>query len=148
MSWPLEFLESKEVTSAKSVEAALGPSGWLGVATFVYESNGWTVIEDLSGGLGDIPAEKWLGFAGQDDLIVAGYNDAIPYGELVVISGGKLVRSFLQDKSDSNADRNIGKLPDEDKDPIKTWVDVAGRVDEDQIVAGQPDFGTLLLFKQ
>ena len=78
---------------------------------------------------------------------MSGYNDSIPYGELVVISSGRLVSSFFQDETDPEADRNVGVLPEEKKDPIKTWIDVAGMVDEDQIVAEQPDIGTLLLFK-
>ena len=33
---------------------------WLGLAVFFYESDGWAVIEEVSGGLGLEPPETWL----------------------------------------------------------------------------------------
>jgi len=112
---------------------------WRGYAVFVSEVSGWTLFEDLSGALGGISASKWLEFAGQDELIVAGYNDAIPYGALVVVSGGCVIREFLEDLQSPEANVNIG-LTDLPGEPFGTWIDVAGFVDEDELGFSESGF--------
>ena len=62
------------------------------------------MFEELSGGLETRSAEEWLKLADGGDLVYAGYNDAIGYGELVCVTGGKLVRQFLQYEQDPSAD--------------------------------------------
>src|SRR5262249_3387900 len=59
---------------------------WRGKALFVSEVGEWTLFQDLSGALGAIPGATWLLFADGNDLVFAGYNDAISYGEMVVVS--------------------------------------------------------------
>ena len=46
--------------------------------------------------------------------------------------------SYLQDEQDPSADTDVGKLPDEDKDPIEGWVDVAYWLErnEDELFPG------------
>ena len=44
-----------------------------------------------------MPAKAWQEFAQQEDFVAAGYNDAILYGELVVITGGVVEKEFLDD---------------------------------------------------
>ena len=66
------------------------------------------------------------------DLVFAGYNDAIGYGELVLIERGKLVRQFLQDEQDPSANVNVGTLPEESRQSFVHWADAANWVDEDE----------------
>lgn len=103
---------------------------WRGNVVFVSEIAGWTLFQDLSGCLGGIPAESWLTFAGTDDLVVAAYNDAIPYGELVMISAGTVVREFLHDPTCPEDNINNG-TSNSDFEPLLTWVEVADFVDAD-----------------
>ena len=105
---------------------------WKGNAVFVSDLSEWTLFENLSGCLGGIPASDWLRFAEQDELVVAGYNDSICYGELVVIKDGMLRRAFLSDESDPKADTDIGRL-DCEYEPFKSWVEVASSVDADEL---------------
>jgi len=105
--------------------------------------DGWTVFEDQSGELGGLLPRRWQSLAEKDDLIFAGYNDSIPYGELVVIQNGIVVRAFLDDENDGAARRDEGRLPQEALEPIKTWIDVASLVDEDPILRQAPDHGLL-----
>lgn len=107
--------------------------GWRGHAVFVSDLGEWTLFQDLSGVLGSIPGESWAEFAGKDEFIMAGYNDAVPYAELVTIVGGRLVREFLDDPSSPEQNVNTG-VSDSEYEPFKTWIDVAGFVDEDRLV--------------
>jgi hypothetical protein len=70
--------------SVQAVRLACDERGrWRGNAVLVAEVRGWTLFSDLSGVLGGVPAERWREFAGADELVFAGYNDAIGYGEFV-----------------------------------------------------------------
>ena len=132
------------VKALDAVDLACDESGrWKGAAVFVYEVDGWTVFEDLSGNLGALLPSRWLALAEKDDLIFAGYNDAIRYGELVVIQNGMVVRAFLDDEHDSSARRDEGRLPQEHSGPLKTWIDVASLVDDDPILRQAPQQGLL-----
>src|SRR4030095_1597783 len=93
-----ELEPPKVVSLSDSVDLECDENGhWRGAALYVYENGGWTVFEDLSGHCGSIPADSWLSFAESDDFVFAGYNDAIGYGELIVIENGTVVREFLYD---------------------------------------------------
>lgn len=105
---------------------------WRGNAVLVSAVRGWTLFEDLSGVLGDIPAARWREFAGSDELIFAGYNDAISYGEFVLIRDGRIVRELLDDSQDSEANVNVG-ISDVEGEPFESWSDVASFVDSDEL---------------
>lgn len=119
--------------SIQAIRLACDERGmWRGNAVLVAEVGGWTLFTDLSGVLGDIPAERWREFAGPDDLVFAGYNDSIPYGEFVLIRGNRVVREFLDDPNDPKANRNFGSS-DVEGEPFESWVDVASFVDGDNL---------------
>jgi hypothetical protein len=82
------------------------------------------VFEELSGGFGGRSAEDRLRLANGGDLVYAGYNDAIGYGELVRGDGGRLVRHFLQDDQDP-AGVNVGAVPEEAEGRFAGWIDLA-----------------------
>ncbi len=103
---------------------------WLGHAVLVSEIGDWTLFSDLTGVLGGISAERWRAFAGDDELIFAGYNDAIPYGEFLMVRGGRVIREFLDDAQNPRANIDIGAT-DLSEVPLRTWIDVAGFVDHD-----------------
>jgi hypothetical protein len=139
-----ELAAPLRVKSSDAVSLACDESGhWRGATVFVYEVDGWTVFEDESGELGDLPPRRWQQLAGQDALLFAGYNDAIHYGELIVIENGVLLRAFMDDEDNPAARRDEGRLPQETSDPIKTWIDVASLVDEDPILRQAPGEGLL-----
>ena len=127
---PHELEPPTEVTLSNCVARSVDSSGhWRGGAKFVYEKDGWTVFEDLSGHLGGHSAESWLAFAGDNDFVFAGYNDAIGYGELIVIGDRKLIRHFLYDTDNPQCNVDNGSLPE--VDTLKTWIEVASFVDDD-----------------
>ncbi|GCD10057.1 hypothetical protein Ctaglu_16800 [Clostridium tagluense] len=64
----------------------------------------------------------------------AGYNDSIPYGELIIIRNGKILREFMDMPDDPELNIDMGKLEKEEEKPIHSWVDVASYVDEDSII--------------
>ena len=101
---------------------------------FAHEANGWTVFDDYTGYLGGLPAERWISLAGDDELVFAGYNDAIPYGQLIVVREGRIVREFLHDLQDPSNNVNHGRLELERSTLIDDWVDAAWFVDSDELV--------------
>lgn len=115
------------------------------VAVFVYESGDWTVFEDQTGHLASMSADRWRELAEEAELVFAGYNDAVPYGQLVVVQSGKVVREFLDDQQDPCGNVNRGKLEVERSAPITTWIDAASFVDEDEILSA-PEMGLLWMF--
>ena len=142
-----ELAPSRVVAERDKIDLALADGDWLGLAVFVYSSGPWTVFEELSSGLGDESAERWLELAQGGDLVYAGYNDAVPYAQLVMIEQGCLVRLYLQDEQDSSQDVDVGHLPEEANAPFESWIDVMGWVeaDEDKIV--RPPQGLLWIHK-
>lgn len=71
------YKEKIETEFSKAVDVSVDENGqWKGSCLYVYENEGWTVFEDLSGGYSFIDAEQWKRFAQSDDLVVAGYNDS------------------------------------------------------------------------
>ena len=136
-----------ETNAARAIRLACGDDGnWRGAALFVYESSDWTVFEDLSGPFSAIPASAWLGFARSDSLVVAGYNDAIWYGEVIVIEAGHILREFRHGEDSSEDNVNEGALPDEAQSPIQAWWDAAYFVECDTLF-GASDKGWLLVYE-
>lgn len=123
--------EQIETAYGNAVKVSVDDSGsWKGLCLYAYENDGWTVFEDLSGGFVTIPADAWIRFAGEADLVVAGYNDAIMYGELIIITQGVVEKEFLEDISFPEDNINRGESYLE----IQSWVDVVGFVDDDAYV--------------
>jgi hypothetical protein len=125
-----EVAPPREVSEDEALEQALDGEEWRGLAVYVFESGPWTVFSELSGGLAASSADDWLRLADGGDLVYEGFNDAIGYGELVLVERGRLVRHFLEDEEDPAANVNVGRLPDEAQDPLLHWPDVAKRVEE------------------
>ena len=127
-----EVAAPREVEEREAMDLALDGDDWKGLAVYVFVSGGWTVFEELSGGLAARSADDWVRLADGGDLVYAGYNDAIGYGELVQVDAGCLVRHFLQDEEEPGADVNVGRLAGEDEEALTRWTDVARRVDEEE----------------
>ena len=138
-----EIEPAREVPERESIDLALEGEDWKGLAVFIFPWGAWTVFQELSGGLGGRGAADWLRLADGGDLVYAGYNDAAGFGELVYITGGELVRHFVQDDDDPSAGVNVGRLREEAKEPWSTWIDMAGWVDTDDEVIGTRDRGLL-----
>jgi hypothetical protein len=131
--------------SIQAVRLACDERGmWRGNAVLVSEVSGWTLFSDLSGVLGGVPAEAWRELAGPDELVFAGYNDAICYGEFVLVRGGRVVREFLDDPDNPGANTNRGSS-DVEGEPFKSWIDVASFVDADEL--GFSDAGLLWVWR-
>jgi hypothetical protein len=64
-----------------------------------------------------------------------------------MIEQGRLIRQYLQDEQDSSQDVNVGRLPEEAKEPVRDWICVMGWVeaDEDKIV--RPEKGWLWIHR-
>jgi hypothetical protein len=123
-----------ETSILRAVDLATTPEGtWRLPALFIFEEGGWTVFDDLAGSFSARPADSWLEFVGQDEFVFAAYNDAIGYGELIVIQGGKVVREFLHDSDEPAAYVDRGRLEFERTAPIKSWIEVASFVDDDDL---------------
>ena len=127
-----ELAPPQDVTDSDAIDLALEDGQWRGLAVYIFSSGAWTVFEELSGGLAARAGDDWVRLADGGDLVFAGYNDAIGYGELVLVERGQLVRQFLQDEQDPSADVNVGKLPEEAEQRFDRWPDVAKWVDEDE----------------
>ena len=141
-----ELSPPTKVRLLRAVDAACENGVWRSlVAVYVYESSHWTVFEDFTGYLATFSAERWLELAGAHELVVAGYNDAVPYGQLIVVHDGRVVREFLDDEQDPRENVNRGRLAIESASPIDDWIAAASFVDEDEI-AQSPDEGLLWLF--
>ena len=142
-----ELEPPRRCRSRDAFDVACVGNQWRGVAVFAHEANGWTVFDDYTGYLGTLPAERWLGLAGDDELVFAGYNDAIPYGQLIVVREGRVVREFLHDLQDPSHDVNHGRLELERATLIDDWVDAAWFVDSDELADLGANEGTLLLYR-
>jgi hypothetical protein len=142
-----ELVPPRLVRDREAIDLALENGDWIGLAVYVYTVGPWTVFEEVSGGLAARPAEEWLRLADGGDLVYAGYNDAIGYGELVRVDGGRLVRQFLQDEQDPSADVDVGSLPGEPGEPFADWIDVARWVDEDEEKLIGSERGWLLIHR-
>ena len=135
------------VRERDAINLALEDGAWLGLAVFIYASGAWTVFEELSSGLESRSAESWLELAQGGDLVYAGYNDTVPYAQLIVLERGRLVRQFLQDEQDSSADVDVGQLPEEAKHRFGDWIAVMGWVEEDEAKLDRPQEGWLWIHR-
>jgi hypothetical protein len=124
----------RDTDPVSAVDLACDQQGnWRAAALFVAHDRGWTIFNDLSGHFSSIPARRWAGFAEHDEFFLAGYNDAIPYGELVAIQDGSIVREFLDCADAPELNANSGSLVTESDSPIESWTDVASIVDDDEL---------------
>lgn len=133
--------EKTETQFDDAVSVSIDENGqWKGSCLYVYENKGWTVFEDLSGGYAVIGAENWKTFAKDDPLVVAGYNDAINYAELVIIENGIIQKNFIEcaDIPKKNVNEGIGYKN------ICDLTDVASFIDDDELVYS--DNGTVIIF--
>lgn len=128
-----EIQSPLKVAVADAVDCATENGRWRGAAVFVYERDGWTIFDDLSGHCGARSAGDWLDFAQSDDFVFAAYNDAIGYGELVVIVEGVVVREYLFDSDSPEANVDKGCLKDSPIEPMKSWIGPARFVDDDPL---------------
>jgi hypothetical protein len=120
---------------------------WRGEALTFFEGDGWTLFEGLSGVFGDRATDDWIRLAGSNRLVFASYNDALPYGELIVIEDGRLVRELRDDPAQPSWFRNFGQLPAETDAVYTSWVDIEAFVDSDSIYERQPNDVSLWLFE-
>lgn len=136
-----------EVSSQDAFRLAYDGQGQTtGFPLFVYQVGDWTVFRDfLSGGFSGVALQEWQKLAETDDLVFAAYNDAVGYGELIVLSQGQVVRYFVAYPDAPEESRNIGSLPERSKEPIEDWVGVAGFLDDDSIIHRGSDRGLLWL---
>lgn len=125
-----------------AVSSATENGNWKGRAVYVTHKAGWTVFEDLSGSFFGTTPENWMPFAGNESLVVAGYNDALLVAELIVVENKTIVKDFFEYADEPESFRNAGSLPG--KNPIESWIDVASFVDDDDIVFSND--GTVLIF--
>ena len=128
-----------------ALDAAIEDGDWRSTAFFLYESDGWTMFEYMTGYLGTKTTHDWLRLAAQDFLVFAGYNDAVPYAELIVVLHGQVVREFRDDEQDPSQNVNRGRLDFEGASPIDRWVEAAAFVDRDEL-AVLPEQGMLIMF--
>ena len=138
-----ELEPPKLVRDRDAIDLALVDGQWRGLAVFIFAADSWTVIEELSGGLAVRPAESWLELAEGGELVYAGYNNTVPYAQLIVVEQGRLVRQFLQDEQEPSEDVNVGRLADEAKQPFEGWLDVMAWIEEDETTFERPDEGWL-----
>lgn len=142
-----ELEPPRRMRSRDSFDAAGNGDEWRGVAVFAHEADGWTVLDDYTGYLGTLPADRWVALAGDDELVFAAYNEAIPYGQLIVVRQGRVVREFLHDLQDPSNNVNRGRLELERATLIDEWVDAAWFVDSDELADRGANEGTLLLYR-
>lgn len=80
------------------------------------------------------------------DLVFAGYNDAIEYGELIIVERGAVVRDAYFDAEQPGKSRNHGRIA-HDCEPIEGWADVARFVDADDIGFQETETGDLWVYR-
>ncbi len=142
-----ELAAPRRVPISKAVSLACDGAHWRGEALTFYEVRGWSVFEDLSGVLVARSTDEWLRLAERTPLVFASYNDAIPYGELVIVEDGELVRELRDEPAKPAWSKNIGRLPEESDKPYDDWTDVGYFVDSDVFLAEQPQELDLWIFQ-
>ena len=131
------------VLERDAIDLSLDDGEWRGQAVFVYACGPWTVFDALSVVLDMRSAADWLKLAGGGDLVFASGNDAINYGQVVVIEAGRLIRHCLQDDDHPEDNVDVGRLPEEADRPLEDWIDLMGWVEEDKDKLDYPDQGWL-----
>ncbi len=79
-------------------------------------------------------------FALNEDLIVAGYNDADIYGEFIEIKNGKVIKEYLEIMDCPEENINEGSSEYE----INSLTDIADYIDSDDLVLSET--GTVYIF--
>lgn len=136
-----DYKEKIETNYGGAVKVSVNENGqWKGSCVYVYENDGWTVFEDLSGGFSFIEAAAWKEFAGKDPFVFAAYNDAMIYAEMIVITDGNVTKKFIEcfDLPEENINEGDGVTG------IENWTDVAAFVDADDIIFSEE--GTVYIF--
>jgi hypothetical protein len=142
-----EIRAPRTVNYLRAVEEATEDDEWLGAAFLVYEVDSGTIFEDLSGPISGVSAEQWLKLAQKDELEFIGYNEAVPYGRIIVIREGRIIRDFFHNEQDPTDDRNIGRFEFDDHTELETWKDAAYYVDTVMDGIDLPDEGVLWIFE-
>jgi hypothetical protein len=142
-----ELAPPEKIDADEAIDAALDNDQWKGLAVFVFPSGPWTVFEELSGGLSSRPGAEWERLADGGDLVYVGCNDAVPYGEFVRVDRGKLVRQFLHDEQEPSENVDVGRTPEEGKEPLADWTDVARWLEEREDDFTPPDQGWLWIHR-
>jgi hypothetical protein len=142
-----ELEAPRVVRERDAIDLSLENGNWRGMAVYIYASDGWTVFEDMTGALASRTVADWLKLADGGDLVFAGYNDAIPYAEVLVIENGQLIRRYLQDEQDPSEDADVGRLPEEADEPFADWIAAMGWVEEDQDRLDRKDQGWLWIHR-
>jgi cell wall assembly regulator SMI1 len=121
----------KPITANDANEFAYDrPKEWREIAV-VSEAGGWTLFNDLTGTFSYCPTARWLRLAGRDDLVFAAYSQELEYAEVLVLSGGAVVRQFRASE-DGKANKDVGRLVSP-CEPFKSWVEVARFVAGDEL---------------
>ncbi|HYF50443.1 MAG TPA: hypothetical protein VEJ63_13620 [Planctomycetota bacterium] len=142
------LIKRSKVKSLNAVDCACTKEGeWRGLALQAWEQNGWTVFDELSGGLLTFQPEDFKRLAENDSLMFFGYNDSVPYGHVLCIEKGQIVRDFLDDETEPSVNRNVGRLQKEKKRRMKSWVDVEFHFSDEIIDHVAPDVSDLLIFE-
>ncbi len=128
-----EIQEPVKMDVKEAIDKAVEDGIWKEIPLYFYENESWTVFEDLSGWFSGLSSKEWLKFAEENEFVLAGYNDAISYGQLIVIKNGKLIRDFLYDEQQTQDNVNFGNLEYETDSPINNWIDAASFVDKDEL---------------
>lgn len=132
-------------SSTDAVALACDEQGeWRGQAVLVSHVQDWTLFEDLTAGLSAVDATSWQAFAGTDDLVFAGYNDAIGYGALLIVDRGDIVTNILFDASAPEDCISVDHRPEGGRS-IQSWTDVAAFVDDDPLA--HSDSGVLWVYR-
>lgn len=135
------YSEKIETSADNVVQVSVNSQGmWKGSVLYTYENNGWTIFEDISGSYFSIPASAWLDFAHNEELIVAGYNDADIYGEFIEIKDGKVIKEYLEISDYPEENVNTGSSEYE----INSWTDIVNFIDSDTLVFSES--GTVYIF--
>ena len=136
-----------QIQSRNTTKKACNAKGqWKGISFLVASFDEWTVFEEMSGGLMTFDSSKFKQLAQSDEMRYIGYNDSVPYGNVLVIQSGKVKRDFLDDKTDPSASRNIGRLKIENKQPLESWIDVEYNFTDD-FLKYTVDSGLLWIFE-
>ena len=96
-------------------------------ASIELEDNGWvTLALDLD----FQPTEEWLVLGAQVDLLYESYSTSLLMGEIVFVSGGKLVRHLLLDAENPDENQDHGVLRGENSRRFQSWGDIWGFVED------------------
>ena len=138
----------RKVSYYKAVKEACDNDTWRGLSVLIYEYEDETFIEDMTGALASVSAAKWLEYAENDEFEFVGYNDSVPYGQIIAIQNGSVIKDFLQDEQEPSENRNTGTIDFEKTNELNEWHDAAEYVDSILDSIEIPDECDLLIFSK